>query len=65
MIEDAHQMGIEYKKEVDFSRWYQQVLTKSEMLDYYDVSGCYILRPLAYNIWKEITSKKTFKGPLG
>ncbi|KAI8063299.1 hypothetical protein BC940DRAFT_260995 [Gongronella butleri] len=56
MVEDAHQMGIEYKKEADFSRWYQQVLTKSEMLEYYDVSGCYILRPLAYNIWKEITN---------
>lgn len=26
------------------------------MLDYYDVSGCYILRPLAYNVWKQITS---------
>jgi prolyl-tRNA synthetase len=55
--DDGHQMGIEYKKDVDFPKWYQQVLTKSEMLDYYDVSGCYILRPLAYNVWKEITSK--------
>ncbi|KAI8333033.1 hypothetical protein BC941DRAFT_380620 [Chlamydoabsidia padenii] len=54
--EDGHQMGIEYKKDVDFPKWYQQVLTKSEMLDYYDVSGCYILRPLAYNVWKEITN---------
>ncbi|KAI8374687.1 uncharacterized protein BYT42DRAFT_577281 [Radiomyces spectabilis] len=56
LVEDAHQMGIEYKKDVDFPKWYQQVLTKSEMLDYYDVSGCYILRPLAYNVWKEITN---------
>ncbi|KAJ3074253.1 ribose-phosphate pyrophosphokinase 1, partial [Quaeritorhiza haematococci] len=24
------------------------------MLDYYDVSGCYIIRPWAYKIWKEI-----------
>ncbi|ORX52757.1 prolyl-tRNA synthetase [Hesseltinella vesiculosa] len=54
--EESHQMGIEYKKDLDFPRWYQQVLTKSEMLEYYDVSGCYILRPLAYNIWKEITN---------
>jgi prolyl-tRNA synthetase len=55
--EDIHQMGIEFKKNEDLPRWYQQVLTKSDMLDYYDVSGCYILRPLAYNIWKEIQSK--------
>ncbi|CAO3577658.1 unnamed protein product [Absidia cylindrospora] len=54
--EEGHQMGIEAKKNVDFPKWYQQVLTKSEMLDYYDVSGCYILRPLAYNVWKEITN---------
>ncbi|KAI7849312.1 hypothetical protein BDC45DRAFT_574028 [Circinella umbellata] len=54
--EDIHQMGIEHKKDGDFSKWYQQVLLKSEMLDYYDVSGCYILRPLSYNIWKQITN---------
>lgn len=24
------------------------------MLDYYDVSGCYILRPWSYKIWKVI-----------
>lgn len=54
--EDANQMGLGVKKDEDFPKWYQQVLTKSEMLDYYDVSGCYILRPLAYNVWKEITN---------
>ena len=45
---------MEVGKEQDFSLWYQQVLTRSEMLDYYDVSGCYILRPWSYNIWKHI-----------
>ncbi|RCI03058.1 hypothetical protein CU098_001028, partial [Rhizopus stolonifer] len=54
--EDFNQMGLGCKKEEDFPKWYQQVLTKSEMLEYYDVSGCYILRPLAYNVWKEITN---------
>ncbi|KAK9716723.1 hypothetical protein K7432_006712 [Basidiobolus ranarum] len=53
--EDTVKIGIEFKKEVDFPKWYQQVVTKSEMLEYYDVSGCYIIRPLAYNIWKYIT----------
>ncbi|TPX42886.1 proline---tRNA ligase [Synchytrium endobioticum] len=47
-------IGIDVKKTEDFSEWYQQVLKKSDMLDYYDISGCYILRPLAYKIWKEI-----------
>ena len=43
-IEDAKLIGIDIAKETDFSAWYQQVLTKGEMLDYYDVSGCYILK---------------------
>eukprot|EP00668_Euglena_longa_P040458 GGOE01053276.1.p1 GENE.GGOE01053276.1~~GGOE01053276.1.p1 ORF type:complete len:672 (-),score=157.60 GGOE01053276.1:188-2203(-) len=46
-------LGIEAKKtEETFSDWYSQVITRSEMLDYYDVSGCYILRPWAFKIWK-------------
>lgn len=47
---------MEVRKNDDFSLWYQQVLTRSEMLDYYDISGCYILRPWSFNIWKEIQS---------
>lgn len=37
-------IGIDVSKDVDFPGWYQQVLTKGEMLDYYDVSGCFILK---------------------
>lgn len=47
-------VGMTVGKEEDFPSWYQQVLTKSEMMDYYDVSGCYILRPWSFNIWKAI-----------
>jgi prolyl-tRNA synthetase len=43
-IADAELIGVTTKKEVDFSSWYQQVLTKGDMLDYYDISGCYILK---------------------
>ncbi len=38
----------------DFADWYSQVITRSELIDYYDISGCYILRPWAYSIWEEI-----------
>ncbi|NWU68773.1 SYEP ligase, partial [Pterocles burchelli] len=31
-----------------------KVITKSEMIEYYDVSGCYVLRPWAYAIWEAI-----------
>jgi prolyl-tRNA synthetase len=31
-----------------------QVLIKGDMLDYYDVSGCYILKPWSYSVWQSI-----------
>jgi prolyl-tRNA synthetase len=48
------EIGLQAKKQEDFPSWYTQLLTKSEMLDYYDVSGCYILRPWSFNVWKVI-----------
>ena len=53
-IEGAALIGIDVAKEHDFSGWYQQVLLKGDMLDYYDVSGCYILKPASYFIWEEV-----------
>ena len=53
-IDGAALIGIDVAKEDDFSGWYQQVLTKGDMLDYYDISGCYILKPPSYFIWEEI-----------
>ncbi|KAH6569915.1 hypothetical protein BASA50_005223 [Batrachochytrium salamandrivorans] len=47
-------IGLTYKKEEDFSNWYSQVLLRTEMMEYYDISGCYIIRPWAYTIWKHI-----------
>ena len=35
-----------------------QVITKAEMVEYYDVSGCYILRPWSYSIWERIVGKR-------
>ena len=43
-IEGAALVGIDVAKEDDFSEWYDQVLTKGEMLEKYTVSGCYILK---------------------
>lgn len=47
-------IGITAEKEQDFPGWYQQIVTKGEMLDYYDVSGCYIMRPPSYFVWEQI-----------
>ncbi|KEG04128.1 proline--tRNA ligase, putative [Plasmodium vinckei vinckei] len=45
-------LGITSKKEQNFSDWYTQVIVKSELIEYYDISGCYILRPASYYIWE-------------
>ena len=54
--EDISSLGIQNKKEENFSDWYSECITKSEMIDYYDISGCYILRPWSYEIWEAIQS---------
>lgn len=49
-------LGMETTKEENFSEWYTEVITKSEMVEYYDISGCYIFRPWSYTIWEKIQS---------
>ena len=51
-------LGLEARKEVDLSEWYSQVLTKAEMIEYYDISGCYVLRPWSYSIWESIKGER-------
>ncbi|PKI82450.1 hypothetical protein MVES_003655 [Malassezia vespertilionis] len=51
-IPEAELIGITVRKDGDFPEWYQQVLRKGDMLDYYDVSGCYILKPLSFYVWE-------------
>lgn len=53
-VKKETQLGVSIKREEDFSNWYTQVLTLSEMIDYSDISGCYILRPWSYFIWETI-----------
>jgi len=48
------QEGIIVKKEENFSEWYQQLITKSELADYSSVSGCIVFRPLSYSIWETV-----------
>eukprot|EP00243_Klebsormidium_subtile_P004078 TRINITY_DN17852_c0_g1_i1.p1 TRINITY_DN17852_c0_g1~~TRINITY_DN17852_c0_g1_i1.p1 ORF type:complete len:553 (-),score=225.92 TRINITY_DN17852_c0_g1_i1:234-1892(-) len=47
-------LGLSTKKSDDFGEWYSEVVTKGEMIEYYDVSGCYILRPWSMSIWEAI-----------
>ncbi|TPP58441.1 Glutamyl tRNA synthetase cytoplasmic [Fasciola gigantica] len=47
-------LALEATKESEFSEWYSQLITKAELLEYYDISGCYIIRPWAYSLWQTI-----------
>lgn len=46
--------GMEVSKSEDFGAWYSQLVTKTEMIEFYDISGCYILRPWSFSIWDAI-----------
>lgn len=52
-------IGITVSKEADFSAWYQEVVLKAEMVEYYnEIAGFFILRPVSMYIWSVI--RKTF-----
>ncbi|PYR54195.1 MAG: proline--tRNA ligase, partial [Acidobacteria bacterium] len=36
----------------DFSRWYLDVVRRTEMADYSPVKGCMVIRPYGYAIWE-------------
>ena len=47
----------------DFAKWYTDIVTKAELIDYSSVKGCVILRPYSYAIWENIQKSldKMFK----
>jgi len=57
-------LALQYKKAENFPMWYSNVIVLSEMISYYDISGCYILRPWSYKIWdlmQQWFNQKIFK----
>jgi prolyl-tRNA synthetase len=44
-------LAMKWKKTENFAMWYTDVIVLSEMIAYYDISGCYILRPWSYKMW--------------
>ena len=57
MVEDITSM------EVDFAKWYTDIVKKAELCDYSSVKGCMIVRPYGYAIWENIQKEldKRFK----
>lgn len=57
------QEGLTVKKDENFSEWFQQLVLKSELADYSEVSGCIVFRPSSFEIWEKIKEEcdKEFK----
>ncbi|KAI0021993.1 prolyl-tRNA synthetase [Xylariomycetidae sp. FL0641] len=52
---DDNKDGLTVSKDTNFSQWYQELVTKAELVEYYsEISGFYILRPGAMYVWNEI-----------
>ncbi len=41
----------------DFSQWYTDVITQTQLCDYAPVRGCMIVRPYGYAIWERIQAE--------
>ncbi len=51
---DAKGLGLKNSKKDNFGEWYSELVVAAELISYYDVSGCYILRPWAYAMWEVV-----------
>ncbi|WP_097026281.1 proline--tRNA ligase [Clostridium peptidivorans] len=40
--------------DIDFAKWYTDIVKKAELIDYSSVKGCMIIRPYGYAIWENI-----------
>lgn len=50
-------------RDVDFAKWYTDICTKAELIDYSSIKGCMIIRPYGYALWENIQKEldKRFK----
>lgn len=46
--------GILFDKEKETNKWYTDVISKCDLIEYTDVSGCYILKPKSQFMWDSI-----------
>lgn len=49
----GERISLQYKKS-DTGKWFENVVTAASLIDYYSISGFYILKPDAYAIWENI-----------
>ena len=47
-------LGITTNKSTNFSEWYREIISKGKLIEYTDISGCYVFMPASYEIWEQI-----------
>jgi prolyl-tRNA synthetase len=52
--ENKQALSLSVKKDEDISKWYTEVITKGDLIEYTDVSGCNIFKPNSYELWENI-----------
>ncbi len=40
--------------DVDFAKWYTDIVKKAELAEYSSIKGCMVIRPYGFNIWENI-----------
>jgi len=50
-------------RDVDYSRWYVDIVTRADLADYAPVRGCMVIKPYGYAIWEKMQASldKRFK----
>ena len=41
-------------RDVDFAKWYTDIVKKAELADYSGIKGCMVIRPYGYAIWENM-----------
>ena len=55
-VKGKTRLGLEFGKVENFPEWYSQVITKAEMIDYYDVSDLGTSQTTWIHLWLETRS---------
>ena len=42
------------KRDVDYSRWYTDIIIQAKLADYSPVKGCMVIRPNGYALWEKM-----------
>jgi len=51
------------KREVDYSKWYNELVVKADLAENSSVRGCMVIKPYGYAIWEKMQAQldKMFK----